>query len=137
LLYWLLEEIDHRKRVGFSNPQLFLFMDDVAGLLDVIGAELDPLLQEIVLAGRHAGVHVVGASRSITFDQLPSLQALPGVMRAFPAQAAGDRRPEFVGRFVFQDRHNQSIVDIAWLTARDLDTAVELARSGWRACERR
>jgi DNA segregation ATPase FtsK/SpoIIIE-like protein len=136
LMQWLLEEIEHRKRVGFSNPHLFLFIDAVTGLLDSMGPELDPLLQELALKGRQVGVHVIGASRSMAFDQLRSLHALPGVLRVYPAQASRDEKPSTVGRFVFQERRQETLVDIAWLTMRDLDTAVDLACSGWRACER-
>ncbi len=137
LLHWLLQEIEHRKRIGFSNPHMFLFIDELAGLLDVMGPALDPLLYEIGLSGRQVGVHVVGACRSAVFEQLPSLRSLPGMARAFPASATGNNHAPIVGRFMFKERHNETTVDIAWLTARDLDTAVELTRSGWRACERR
>jgi DNA segregation ATPase FtsK/SpoIIIE-like protein len=137
LMHWLLEEIDHRKRIGFSDPHLFLFIDEVMGLLEIMGPEFDPLLKEIVLKGQHVGVHVIGACRPIVFDQLASLHALPSMARAFPEQASRGERPLVVGRFVFQERHKETPVDIAWLTARDLDTAIDLARSGWRACERR
>jgi DNA segregation ATPase FtsK/SpoIIIE-like protein len=137
LLHWLVEEIDHRRRIGFSNPHLFLFIDEAEGLLDTMGLELDSLLQEIALKGRHAGVHMIGACRSTVFNRLPSLQALPGMVRAFPEQGSGADQPSIVGRFVFHEHHHEATVDIAWLTARDLDTAVDLARSGWRACERR
>lgn len=137
LLHWLAEEIDHRRRIGFSTPHLFLFIDELAGLLDAMGPALEPLLREIILGGRDVGVHVVGACRSMVLDQIPSLQSLSGIARAFPAQVTGDRRSTAVGRFAFRERNNETVVDIAWLTARDLDTAVELVRSGWRACERR
>ena len=136
LMHWLLEEIEHRNRIGFSNPHLFLFIDEVMGLLDFMGPDLDSLLQELALKGRQVGVHVIGASRSTVFDQLPSLQALPDVARAYPAQASRGDQPSALGRFVFQERRKETLVDIAWLTMRDLDTAVDLARSGWRACER-
>jgi DNA segregation ATPase FtsK/SpoIIIE-like protein len=137
LLQWLLAEIDHRQRLGFSNPHLFLFIDDITGLLDLMGSDLDLLLQEIMSGGRQAGVHVIGSSRSLTFEGLPSIQTLPGLVRAFPAQTADDDHQTIIGRFVFQEQHAETTADIAWLTARDLDTAVELARSGWRASERR
>jgi DNA segregation ATPase FtsK/SpoIIIE-like protein len=137
LLHWLLEEIDHRQRIGFSNPHLFLFIDEVVGLLDIMGPEVNSLLREIALKGRQVGVHMIGACRSIAFDQLPSLQALPGMAHAFPEQVSEGDHPAIVGRFVFQERHNETVVDIAWLSARDLDTAVDLARSGWRASERK
>ena len=136
LMHWLLEEIEQRKRIGFSKPHLFLFIDEVMGLLDHMGPELEPLLQELILEGRQAGVHIIGACRSIAFDQLPGLHALPGVVRVYPARASRDDKPATAGRFVFQERHQETLVDIAWLTMRDLDTAVDLARSGWRACER-
>ena len=137
LLYWLLDEIAHRQRIGFTKPHLFLFIDEVAGLLDLMGPKVNSLLHEIAVKGKHAGVHMVGACRSIVFDQLPSLRALPGMAHAFPEQALDGEPPSIVGRFVFQERHNKTRVDIAWLTARDLDAAVDLVRSGWRACERR
>ncbi len=133
LLYWLLGEIDHRRKLGFSNPHLFLFIDDAGGLLDAMGSELDPLLQEIAIDGRQVGVHLIGASRSMMADHLPSIQQLPGMVRVVPAETDSD---SIVGRFVFQERKQKIAVDIAWLTAHDLDTAVELACSGWRACER-
>ena len=136
LMHWLLEEIEHRNRIGFSNPQLFLFIDEVMGLLDFMGQDLDSLLHELVLKGRQVGVHVIGASRTNDFDQLPSLHTLPDVARAYPVHASRGDQPSAVGRFVFQERRNETLVDIAWLTMRDLDTAVDLARSGWRACER-
>jgi DNA segregation ATPase FtsK/SpoIIIE-like protein len=136
LLHWLLEEIDHRKREGFADPHLFLFIDEVMGLLDIMGPELDALLQEIMSKGRQVGVHLIGACRPIALNQLPSLHALPGVVRV-SAQAPYRRHPAVIGRFVFEERRQETLVDIAWLTARDLDTAVDLARSGWRACERR
>jgi hypothetical protein len=137
LLYWLLEEMEHRQRIGFSSPHLFLFIDEVAGLLDLMGPKIDSLLREIAVKGKHVGVHMIGACRSTMFNQLPSLRALPGMAYAFAEQVLEGAPPSTVGRFVFQERHNETRVDIAWLTARDLDTAVELARSGWRACERR
>ena len=136
LLYWLLEEIDHRKRVVFSNPQLFLFIDDLTGLLEIMGPELDLLLQEIALKGRQVGVHLVGACRPDAFYQLPSLRALPAVVHVTPVVVSRSDRPAIEGRFMFRERRNETVVDIAWMSAGDLDRAVDLARSGWRACAR-
>jgi DNA segregation ATPase FtsK/SpoIIIE-like protein len=133
LLHWLLDEIDHRKRIGFSDPHLFLFVDAVMGLLNLLGPELDALLQDIALKGRQVGVHLIGASQPSAYEQLPGLQSLPGVVQIFPARA---ELTEQVGRFIVQERRNPVPVDIAWLTVRDLDSAVDLARSGWRACKR-
>ncbi|TFH37684.1 MAG: hypothetical protein E4G99_01900 [Anaerolineales bacterium] len=136
LLHWLMEEIEHRERVGFSNPQLFLFIDEVRGLLEVMGPELDQLLQELALKGRSVGVHMIGASHPIAFDQLPLLHALPGVLRIHPARAAQHQHPSPKARFIFQERRKETLADVAWLTVGDLDAAIDLARSGWRACER-
>lgn len=136
MIHWLLGELDHRRRVGFSNPHLFLFIDEIAGLWRYMGHELESLLRSVALQGRQAGMHIVGASQPVVWDQLPSLHALPGIVRILPDQTPRNDLSAPIGRFAFHERNRQTVVDIAWLTARDLDTAVDLIRSGWRACER-
>ncbi len=136
MIYWLLGELDHRKRVGFSNPKLFLFIDEIAGLSRYMGHELESLLRSIALKGRQVGMHIIGASRPDIWAQFPSLHTLPGALRILPDQMLHKGSSAPMGRFVFHQRSRQTVVDIAWLTVRDIDTAVDLARSGWRACER-
>ncbi len=131
LLVWLSEEVDRRVMASFDRPHLMLFIDDLIDLLHTLGSESVQTIKHILARGAEAGVHLVAtrpALRDPLVDKLFRDQSV--VMAYAPVESDAEKHP--AGLFRFETRRFNRIVEVAWLSLRDLDTAVRLARSGWR-----
>lgn len=116
LVGWLAEEVGRRRRLEIVRPSLVLLVDDLDPLAEA------PILTELgrlTEAGGRVGVHLFLAARSLPW-KLKAIGA--GRTDVVRAQASGE-----VGQFRFRTAGSQVAAEVAWLPARDLATAVELA----------
>lgn len=128
LLLWLAEEIDRRQTYRIQQPHMVMFIDDLDWIGEM-GSEPVRALKRIIQDGPSTGVHLIAAAR----DNCPAVVRHaftgPGVIKVQPI-AGVDQQP---GRFQLAAGRETATFEAAWLTLRDLDTAVRLAQSGWRA----
>jgi DNA segregation ATPase FtsK/SpoIIIE-like protein len=131
LLVWLSEEIDRRVIASFDRPHLMLFIDDLISLLHALGSGSVQTIEHILAMGAEAGVHVIASQPALRDPRVEHLFNGQPVVRAFaPVEGFGEEQP--VGLFHFETRRFNRTVEVAWLSLRDLDTAVRLALAGWR-----
>jgi len=125
LLFWLIEEMERRIQSGIHQPHLALFIDDAGRLRNRFG-ELDGLLESILSGGPRSGVHLIAAAR----DSAAGMNLPSGV----PATAAVVEGTAYEKQGSFSLRCGSESVraDAAWMSARDLDSAAQLIRSGLR-----
>lgn len=133
LLIWLMAEMDRRMELGVDRPHLVLAIDDMEPLMRACGAQLRKAVEKVVREGTRAGVHLFAALQDLRPPYSSVLQGADHLVLAdaMPrADAAAGRSP---GSFHFRSAQGVQRVDVAWLSARDLDTAARLAQAGWRA----
>ena len=121
---------------GIEQPHLVLVIDDLDWLERERDAEVLSALIQIGRQGIAAGVHYLAAGRSPLATALSELRGARGLVEAGPLEADTPQGELVVGRFQFLAGHDVSQADVAWLSARDLDSAVRLADAGWRATGR-
>lgn len=131
LLVWLSGEVDRRVMASFDRPHLLLFIDDITGLLHALGTESAQTIEHILARGAEAGVHLVAAQPALRDPRVDRLFNGRPVVRAV-APVSGAAQEPSAGLFRFETRRFDRTVEVAWLSLRDLDTAVRLARAGWR-----
>jgi S-DNA-T family DNA segregation ATPase FtsK/SpoIIIE len=131
LLIWLSEEVDRRVMASFDRPHLVLFIDDLTDLLHTLGSESVQTIECILERSVEAGVHLVVTRPALRDHQIERLFRGRPVVRAI-APVARDAREQTAGLFRFETRRFDRVVEVAWLSLRDLDAAVRLARAGWR-----
>lgn len=129
LVYWLAEEVDRRLMAGISRPHLAMVIDGLDWVENSSGDGLYGALRHITRQGVSCGVHLIVAGRDQMSARLRSALSGPMVVEAEPI--TGSAFPP--GRFQIKSGREQVHFDLAWLSLRDLDTAVRLAQSGWRA----
>jgi DNA segregation ATPase FtsK/SpoIIIE-like protein len=136
LILWLGLEIERRLATGIEQPHLILVVDDLDWLEREQDAEALAALIRIGRRGIAAGIHYLAACRSPLATALSELRGARGLVEAAPLQADTPQGGLVVGRFQFFAGHDVSQADVAWLSVRDLDSAVRLAEAGWRAAGR-
>ncbi|MGD2251524.1 MAG: FtsK/SpoIIIE domain-containing protein [Anaerolineales bacterium] len=131
LVIWLEEESARRVENGICKPDLVLIMDDMAWLETRSGSRALSALGKIAADGDRSCVHLLAAARSEVLTGLRSLTRAPGVVRAVSRTRgkAGMPRP---GLFEFNSLRGRTTATTAWLSAKDLQIAADLASSGWR-----
>lgn len=134
LLVWLSEETDRRVMASFNQPNLMLFIDDLDDLLHALGSESVQTVEHILTASAEAGVHLVAAQSALRDARIERLFSRLAVVRAH-APVTGHGEGQRAGLFRFETRRFNRTVEVAWLSLRDLDTAVRLAQRGWRPRE--
>ncbi|MFN2274091.1 MAG: FtsK/SpoIIIE domain-containing protein [Anaerolineales bacterium] len=126
LLSGVVDEMDRRAQTGIAQPHLVLFVDDLDGLRDRLGAALERLLASIFDEGPHSGVHLITAAR----------RGVDGAGWASAAFRAAARIEGFAheprGHFHLQCGSESVQAEAAWMSAYDLDLAVRFARDGMR-----
>jgi S-DNA-T family DNA segregation ATPase FtsK/SpoIIIE len=133
LLIWLVAEMDRRMALGVDRPHLVLAIDDMEPLMRACGAQLKKAAGKIIQKGIEAGVHLFAALRDLRPPYSSVLHDGDHLVLAdvvSKADAGDGRSP---GAFHFRSAQGVQWVDVAWLSARDLDTAARLAQAGWRA----
>jgi DNA segregation ATPase FtsK/SpoIIIE-like protein len=135
LLIWLVAEMDRRMALGVDRPHLVLAVDDMQPLMRACGAQLKQAVEKIVREGTRTGVHLFAASRELRSPYSSILQDGDHrvVADAVPRSDGGESHCS--GAFHFRSAQGVQLVDVAWLSARDLDTAARLAQAGWRASD--
>ncbi len=83
-LAWAVEELERRDREGRSTPRLVVFIDELADLMQTVGAEAEGSLTRLVQRGREAGIHVVACTQKPTAAVIGSL-----VKANFPCRIVG------------------------------------------------
>jgi hypothetical protein len=130
LLAWLADEVERRFASGIQYPHVFLLIDDLAALFGRPDSELLDNLLFLIENGRSAGLHLILACDE---DFAASLQAdclANGTVEARGLADEGRETP--VGLFEFRISGRTKRAHIGWMSARDLDTAINLAQAGWR-----
>ena len=131
LLVWLSEEVDRRVMAAFDRPHLVLFIDNLTDLLHTLGSESVKTIEHILARGPEAGVHLIVTRPALRDPRVEELfRGRPVVRASAPVNRGDVEQP--AGLFRFETRRFDRVVEVAWLSLRDLDTAVRLARSGWR-----
>jgi DNA segregation ATPase FtsK/SpoIIIE-like protein len=129
LVLWLAEEVDRRLMAGITQPHLAMVIDGLDWVQQLNDDGLYGAFRHITQQGESCGVHLIAAGR----ERLPARlrNALTGSKLVEASPIAGGSDPS--GRFQIKSVTEQIEFDLAWLSLRDLDTAVRLAQSGWRA----
>lgn len=125
-LQWLYEEVEVRLQNTIDFPHLFLFVDGIDELLQM---DDDHLLHYVLQHGKFSGVHVIGASRTMSGSVVRNFAKSEGIVLADSPPADSGLHSESSGRFSLRAEGNEDEIDFAWLSARDLDTAVHLIRA--------
>jgi len=125
-LQWLYEEVEVRLQNTIDFPHLFLFVDGIDELLQM---DDDHLLHYVLQHGKFSGVHVIGASRTMSGSAVRNFTKSEGIVLADSPPADSGLQSESSGRFSLRAEGNEEEIDFAWLSARDLDTAVHLIRA--------
>jgi DNA segregation ATPase FtsK/SpoIIIE-like protein len=132
LVLWLAEEVDRRLLAGIRQPHLVMVIDGLGWVEHTETEAVIDALRHITQEGPSSGVHLVTAC----LDQTPARWRMaltsPVVVEARPASTGPDR----LVPFILTSGCEQVEFDMAWLSLHDLDTAVHLAQSGWRASGR-
>ncbi len=129
LLQWLYEEVEVRLQNAINYPHLFLFIDGIDELLQLDDDHLAPYLRHILKHGKSSGVHVLGALRTMSGSAVRNLAQSEGIVLAQSPPVDSGLYGGSAGRFSLRVDGNEEEIDIAWLSARDLDTAVHLIRA--------
>jgi DNA segregation ATPase FtsK/SpoIIIE-like protein len=137
LIVWLENEIERRLSRRISQPEIVLAVDDLAWMGGRFSRSLTGSFRRILSRARPAGVHVLAASRSVQAPHVRRSLAGGGLARA---AAAVDSSAQ-AGWFTFRKADGRSMrVRIAWLSAADLQAAVDRvsmgASAGARQCSR-
>lgn len=119
LLGWLAEEVGRRRRLEIARPALVLLVDGLELRERADEAPIIAALRAVAEGGGEVGVHSFLAARSLPRELKAAAAGRPDVVRA---QAADE-----VGQFRFRAAGREVTAEVAWLPARDLATAVELA----------
>jgi hypothetical protein len=100
-------------------------------LLHTLGLESIQTVERILERGVQAGVHLVVTRPALRDPQIERLFRGRPVVRVI-APVASDAGKQPAGLFRFETHRFDRVVEVAWLSLRDLDAAVRLARAGWR-----
>lgn len=130
IILWLAQEVQRRVRIGVSRPHLVLFVDDLSWLQAERSQRVHTALNEIVLKGFDSGVHIIGASKEPVSLPMRSAQRRGGLVTALPPKNSTEDK---LGRFRLKAGAENRIVDVAFLSVRDLDTVVQLVNCGWKS----
>jgi DNA segregation ATPase FtsK/SpoIIIE-like protein len=131
LLVWLSEEVDRRVMASFDRPHLMLFIDNLTDLLHALGPESIQTVEHVLARGPETGVHLVVTCPALRDPWVEKLFQGRPVVRAVEPVKSGEGERQ-AGLFRFETHRFNRTVEVAWLSLRDLDAAVRLARSGWR-----
>jgi hypothetical protein len=130
VVQWVVEEIKERKMNRVVYPDIFLVIDDldkVVGESEFVQGKLHLILHE----GAKTGVHLMIASKGARPGSLIAHWQKSGVVTVRPAV---DRKQKGgIGQFEFQVARQKVLAQVAWLPVRDLQQAVTMIRTGWRA----
>jgi DNA segregation ATPase FtsK/SpoIIIE-like protein len=132
LLEWLVDEIERRKAYQISSPNIVMFIDDADTLMDKdprLAEKIGSALNYILSHGLSAGVHLVFSSTLELTSLNTELLHLTSARPKLDAQGAGDS----TGLFRIQVGKDVIDTQAASLLLQDLNSAVELVNSGWRA----
>ncbi|MGD8821839.1 MAG: DNA translocase FtsK [Anaerolineales bacterium] len=132
LILWLAEEVDRRLLYGITQPHLAMVIDDLDWIEQVEMETLAGALRHITREGISAGVHLITASQDPTPASLRNVLTGSAVVEAQPASSGA----EGIGSFELTSGREKVEFDLAWLSLHDLDAAVRLVQSGWRASGR-
>lgn len=135
LLIWLAEEMFRRSESEIFQPNLVMVMDDMDWLLSGRYHEALAALRVIMQRGQQSGVHLLGAVRDPQGLMDAEVLNPQGLVRAISTSVTDGQPPPSVGRFQFTTGSEGRDADVAWLSVRDIDTAVRLANAGWRATD--
>ncbi len=136
---WLAGEVVRRKKTGIHDPHIFLLVDDAEALLGNIEKEILVNLSLIGGQGCLAGVHLIMASRRAVSSPGEDLFNPRSTVKAIPAWQQGRGNSQVIktpGTFMFKVGEKKTIVQAAWLTAQDLNTATDHIQAGWRTGDR-
>jgi DNA segregation ATPase FtsK/SpoIIIE-like protein len=133
LILWLAQEVQRRMQIGVCRPHLVLFVDDFAWLASERSQHVLTALNDILLKGFDSGVHIIGASKEPISLPMHSAQKRGGLVTAYSVHDSDGSAEKKAGRFRLKAGASSRIVDVAYLSARDLDTFVQLANTGWRS----
>lgn len=123
LLAWLMEEGARRERFGILRPDLVLAIDDSSRLVDS-DRSAEGQLRQLALHGRRWGIHLLLAGLPVAKGSSPPWDKSPGW-----AIVKGEEEP---GRFTLTTRLRALPFSAAWLSASDLNLAVQQVRTGGR-----
>lgn len=83
-LHGLVAEMERRDRMGIDSPRVVIFIDELADLILVGGAEVEEALTRLTQRGREAGLHLVACTQKPTVAVIGSL-----VKSNFPVRIVG------------------------------------------------
>lgn len=130
LLIWITAEMQRRMDLGVDRPHLVLAIDDMEPL---DGPQMRGTVERIIQDGAKVGVHIFAALRDLRASYARILSDSQHHVVAEAGPQTSEWNGNRAGAFRFHSAQGVQPVDIAWLSARDLGTAVRLVQAGWRA----
>jgi DNA segregation ATPase FtsK/SpoIIIE-like protein len=83
-LQGLVAEMERRDRAGESEPQVIVFVDELADLMMVGGKQMIQTMTRLTQRGREAGIHIIACT------QKPTASIVGGLVKSnFPARLVG------------------------------------------------
>lgn len=134
IIQWLVEEIEERKVNRVMYPDIVLAIDELDRVIsqsELILGKLPLILHE----GPKTGVHLMIASRNARPGSLMSNWRKSGVVTVWPVgdrDRMGDGNVAR-GQFEFRIEGKKILTQVAWLPAKDLQQAITMVQTGWRA----
>jgi len=121
MVFWLEREIERRLRDRILQPAIVLVVDDLAWMDLRPTRGLTGGFRRLLSNAERAGVHLLGASRSIQTPHVRRTLCASGLTKAMP----GPQGEEDLGMFEFRStRGKRRRARIAWLSAADIQRAV-------------
>ncbi len=127
LIDWLAAETARRRLLGARRPHLFLFVDDLQWLEAAGVEDFQERFRWLLEAGPQTGVHLIAAARSLKGEACLDPDRTKQLVHAQICDGS-DRAP---GAFTFTQGEKRVQAQVAWLPARDLDSAVRLIEAVW------
>ncbi len=127
ILHWLTVETSRRTLHGKTLPHLCLFVDDLDWLTNCGVDRCREMLSSLLEIGPRTGVHLVlsgsahGSVRGLFAQPRPTLIQAEGLASAEPE----------AGSFAFAQGSERRRAQVAWLPARDLNSAARLIEAIW------
>jgi len=69
-LAWAVKEMDQRRHQGYSEPSIFVVIDELRDLIELAGDAVPKALSRLVSVGRQWGIHVIAATQHPLTDAI-------------------------------------------------------------------
>ncbi len=133
LCQWLAEELERRTSASITRPDLVVFLGEDAWKEGFMRPAAHSALAAALRYGHQTGIHLIGFMPGEFRASRANGSGREGIVRAHRSAHGGRGQ---AASYIFECRNERFDAELAWLSARDLDTSIRLAASGWQASRR-